>query len=77
VVLRETWPPLASVDEDTCAHYATRLATLLGSRSPLPAVVAELGRMREELGFEPEHVADVAAAEHIQAWFPAGSVGAR
>jgi hypothetical protein len=77
VVFLEAWPPLASADEDTRAHYATRLATLLGSRSPLKALAAELGRMRAELGLDPDADEDRAAAARIQDWFPAGSVGSR
>jgi hypothetical protein len=76
-VLREAWAPLAAADDETCAHYATRLATLLGSRAPLQALVAELGRMRRELGVSPDDEADRRVAERVQAWFPAGAVGAR
>ena len=76
-VLREAWPPLAEADDETCAHLATRLATLLGSRAPAKALAAELGRMRAELGVEPERTADEAAAARVQEWFPAGSVGSR
>jgi hypothetical protein len=77
VVFREAWPPLVGTDEETCAHLATRLATLLGSRSPLKALTAELGRMRADLGAAAAPAEDAAAAERIQAWFPAGSVGGR
>jgi hypothetical protein len=77
VVLREVWEPIAAADEETCAHYATRLATLLGSRAPVRAVVAELGRIRAELGAEADVEADRAAAERVHVWFPAGSVGGR
>src|SRR5690348_5820309 len=45
VVLREAWPPLADADDETCAHYATRLATLLGSGAPLRALAADLARI--------------------------------
>jgi hypothetical protein len=76
-VFREAWPPLAGTGDETCARLATRLATLLGSRAPLKALVAELGRMRTELGAEPARDEDAAAAERVQAWFPAGSVGGR
>jgi hypothetical protein len=74
-VFREAWPPLGGADEETCVHLATRLATLLGSRAPQKALAAELGRMRVELGSPPDREADDAAAAHVQAWFPAGSVG--
>jgi len=77
VVVRDAWPPLAGVDEETCAHYATRLATLLGSGAPLRALAAELGRIRAELGLPVEHAVDERAAERLQAWFPAGGIGAR
>jgi hypothetical protein len=76
-VLREVWVPLSRADDDTCGHCATRLATLLGSRAPLPALTAELGRMRAELGVAPDADGDSAAAERIVAWFPRGSVGGR
>ena len=77
VVFAEAWPPLATTDEETRAHYATRLATLLGSRSPLKAVAAELGRMRAELGLPPDADEDAAAAGRVHEWFPAGSIGSR
>ena len=77
VVLREAWPPLAGADEETCAHLTTRLGTLLGSRAPLKALAAELGRMRTEVGAEPSRAEDEAAAARVQGWFPAGSVGGR
>jgi hypothetical protein len=77
VRLRGRWPPLALADQETCAHMATRLATLLGSRAPSRALVAELGRMRAELGAAPARDEDERVAAEIQAWFPAGSVGAR
>ena len=76
-VLRDAWPPLAAADDDTCAHLATRLATLLGSRAPLKAIAAELGRMRSELGAHAAPAEDAAAAHRVQAWFPAGSIGSR
>jgi len=76
-VLRDAWPPLAGVDDETCAHYATRLATLLGSRAPLPALARELGRIRAELELPVEDGVDEAAAARLQRWFPAGGVGAR
>jgi hypothetical protein len=76
-VLRAEWPPLAGADEEACARMATRFSTLLGSRSPLRALAAELGRMRLELGAEPDPGEDERAAATVQAWFPAGGVGAR
>jgi hypothetical protein len=71
VVLRASWPPLAGVDDETCAYLATRLSTLLGSRAPLPALTAELGRMRAHLGTPPDRGEDERAAARIQTWFPA------
>jgi hypothetical protein len=76
-VLREAWPPLVGADDETCAQFATRLATLLGSRAPLKALAAELGRMRAELALGPDRGEDEAAAARVQEWFPAGSVGSR
>ena len=76
-LLRKTWRPLASADEGTCAHMATRLSTLLGSRAPLGALAAELRRMRAELGVPADDTEDERAATVVRDWFPAGSVGAR
>ena len=76
-VLRDSWPPLASADDETCAHLATRLSTLLGSRAPLPAVAAELGRMRSDLGTAPDRSEDERAAARVQAWFPIAASGAQ
>jgi hypothetical protein len=56
---------------------ATRLSTLLGSRAPLRAIAAELGRMRADLGVQADAAEDERAAAIVQEWFPAGSVGAR
>jgi len=44
------------------APYATRVATLLGSRAPQPALAAELGRIKNA---EPDD--DLAARIHT--WF--------
>jgi len=76
-VFREAWPPLAGADDDTCARLATRLSTLLGSRSPLRSLASELGRMRADLGVDPDPEEDERAAERVQAWFPAGGIGSR
>jgi hypothetical protein len=70
-VLREAWTPLAACDEETCGAMATRIATLLGSRSPRKALAAELGRMRAELGAAADAAEDLAAAERVAVWFPA------
>jgi hypothetical protein len=77
VVFAEAWPPLERVDEETRGHYATRLATLLGSRAPVRAIAAELGRMRAELDLPPDSPEDQAAAERVYEWFPVGSLGGR
>jgi hypothetical protein len=71
VVLRRSWPPLERADDATCASMATRLATLLGSRSPEAALAAELGRMRAVVGVEPDPVEDARAARLVSDWFPA------
>src|SRR5690242_6807168 len=76
-VFREAWPPLADADDETCSRLATRLSTLLGSRSPLKALTAELGRMRAEMGSPPDRDSDEAAALRVQEWFPTGGVGGR
>ena len=69
-VLRETWPPLRDADDEECAHLATRVATLLGSRAPVHALASELGRIRaHELGIEPDAEVDRAAAAEISHWF--------
>jgi len=50
--------------------YATRVATLLGSRASNGALAAELGRIRgDELGLPPDPHADAAAAGTIAHWF--------
>jgi hypothetical protein len=57
---------------DEYEPHATRVATLLGSRAPREALVAELGRIREhELGLaaDPERDDDVAA--RVYDWFEA------
>jgi hypothetical protein len=49
---------------------ATRVATLLGSRAPRAALVAELARIRaHELGLDPEPLRDAEVAERVLAWF--------
>jgi hypothetical protein len=68
-VLCEAWPPLRSADESTCARPAERVAALLGSNAPLRALASELGRIRAELGVEPDADGDQAAAARISAWF--------
>ena len=55
---------------DELAPHAARIATLLGSRAPLPALVAELGRIREhELRAPPDPARDAELAARVYAWF--------
>jgi hypothetical protein len=62
---------LASVLGDLSDH-APRVATLLGSRAPFEALVAELGRIRtNELGAAPDPEADRRCAEGVARWFDA------
>ena len=57
---------------DEYERCATRVATLLGSRAPREALVAELARIREhELGLEAEPSRDTEVAERVLAWFEA------
>ena len=73
-VLREAWPPLRDAPDEECAHLATRVATLLGSRAPARALSAELGRIRgHDLGLAPDPVEDDAAGETLAGWFDAAS----
>jgi hypothetical protein len=54
--------------------HATRVATLLGSRAPRSALVAELGRIREhELKAERDPERDAELAERVYAWFEGAS----
>jgi len=49
---------------------ATRVATLLGSRAPRAALVAELARIRaHELGLAADGSRDTEVAERVLAWF--------
>jgi hypothetical protein len=73
-VLRDAWPPLRESDDERCAHLATRVATLLGSRAPVGALAAELGRIRShELGLPPDPDVDRAAAGELSRWFEQAS----
>ena len=50
--------------------HLTRIATLLGSRAPREALVAELARIREhELHRPPDAQRDAALATRIHDWF--------
>ena len=57
------------------APFSVRIATLLGSNAPERALVAELGRIREnelQTPRDPERDAEVAA--RVYAWFESASV---
>ena len=57
---------------DEYEPYATRLATLLGSRASREALAAELARIREhELELPPDPPRDVELAARVHAWFAA------
>jgi hypothetical protein len=73
-VLAETWPPLDSVADAVLATQAERVALLLGSAAPVRALAAELGRVRWELGVEPDPDEDAAAAAKVREWFEAQTV---
>ena len=52
--------------------YATRVATLLGSRAPRAALAAELARIREhELRLPPDSRRDAELAARVHDWFDA------
>ena len=52
------------------APYSVRIATLLGSNAPERALVAELGRIREnELQTPRDPERDVEVAARVYAWF--------
>ena len=52
------------------APYSVRVATLLGSNAPERALVAELGRIREnELKAPRDPDRDAAVASRVYAWF--------
>jgi hypothetical protein len=54
------------------APHLTRIATLLGSRAPRQALVAELERIRKhELRRPPDAARDTELATRIHAWFEA------
>jgi phosphomannomutase len=62
-VLQDAWSP------DASRPQAERVALLLGSNAPVRALVAELGRMRADLGSAPDPDADRQAAEQVDEWF--------
>ena len=56
------------------APYSVRIATLLGSNAPQRALVAELGRIREnELKAERDPGRDADLAARVYAWFECAS----
>jgi hypothetical protein len=62
---------LASILDEYEPHL-TRVATLLGSRAPREALVAELARIREhELRRPPDAQRDAELAGRIHDWFEA------
>jgi hypothetical protein len=53
------------------APYSVRIATLLGSNAPERALVAELGRIREnELQAPRDAARDAELAARVYGWFP-------
>jgi hypothetical protein len=57
------------------APYSVRIATLLGSNAPLRALVAELGRIREnQLGAARDPDRDAELASRVYSWFESASV---
>jgi hypothetical protein len=70
-LLREVWPPLEGADDERCAPQAERIALLLGSAAPPRALASELGRIRHDLGVEPDPEVDRAAADRVHGWFQA------
>jgi len=59
---------------DEFAPYSVRIATLLGSNAPQRALVAELGRIREnELKAEHDPQRDAELAARVYAWFERAS----
>ena len=57
---------------DEYEPHLTRIATLLGSRAPREALVAELARIRaHELELPPEPERDTEVAARVYDWFEA------
>jgi hypothetical protein len=57
---------------DEYEPHATRVATLLGSRAPRDALVAELARIRvHELRLPPDADRDAELAARVHDWFDA------
>jgi hypothetical protein len=69
LLLWAVWRALPGSPTAAYGEHATRVATLLGSRAGMPALEAELGRMRETLAVVADPSADAEAARVIAAWF--------
>jgi hypothetical protein len=68
-VVSASWAPLAGAGADAREACLFRIASLLGSRAPAPALADELARIRRELGEEPHAFEDARAAHAILGWF--------
>jgi hypothetical protein len=62
-------PPLAGAAGDAREACLFRIASLLASRAAAKALADELGRIRRELGQEPDALRDARAAHAVAAWF--------
>jgi hypothetical protein len=69
LLLWAAWDPMDDGSPGEYDGYALRVASLLGSRASREAIAAELGRIRDELGLEPDLAEDARAATKITAWF--------
>jgi hypothetical protein len=74
LLLADASSPLAGVPDTVRSAQAERIALLLGSAAPVRALAAELGRVRGELGVEPDPVEDASVAAKVFGWFLAQSV---
>ena len=68
-LLRERWPPLRGVGDEVAGNQSERVALLLGSSAPPRALAAELGRIRAEVGADPDPEGDRVMAETVDEWF--------
>jgi hypothetical protein len=68
-LLKDVWTPLRDASEEACRPQAERVALLLGSAAPDRALASELGRIRIDLGAEPDPDEDTDAAGRISSWF--------
>ena len=69
-VLAESWAPLAAASPAERESCGFRIASLLGSRAPVPALAEELGRIRrDELGLAAAPGVDQRVAVTITSWF--------